>query len=115
MVLFALAEYTDGRREVVDFRVATSEKAVHRQAFLDGLYRRGLQGKRLKLVITDRAAGLIEAVRTVYGFVPTQVCWVHRQRNLVKHLRRRSHRQAICADAAAIFQAVSKQEALGRP
>ena len=114
VVLFALAEHTDGRREIVDFRVATSEKAVHWQAFLDGLYRRGLQGKGLKLVVTDGAAGLVEAVRTVYGFVPIQICWVHRQRNLVRHLKRRSHRQAICAAAAAIFQAKSKQQALAR-
>ena len=102
VVLFALAEHTDGRREIVDFRVATSEKAVHWQAFLDGLYRRGLQGKGLKLVVTDGAAGLVEAVRTVYGFVPIQICWVHRQRNLVRHLKRRSHRQAICAAALRV-------------
>jgi putative transposase len=111
VLLFALAEYSDGRREIVDFRVATSEKAVHWQAFLDGLYRRGLKGKHLQLVITDGAAGLIDAVRTVYGFVPIQLCWVHRQRNLVRHLKRRSHRQAICTDAAAVFQTGSRNQA----
>ncbi|MHC4363555.1 MAG: IS256 family transposase [Planctomycetota bacterium] len=114
VLLFALAEYADGRREIVDFRVATSEKAVHWQAFLDGLYRRGLKGKHLKLVVTDGAAGLIDAVRTVYGFVPIQVCWVHRQRNLVKRLKHHSHRKAISADAAAIFQADSRGIALSR-
>ncbi len=114
MLLFALAEYGDGRREIVDFRVATSEKAVHWQAFLDGLYRRGLEGKHLQMVVTDGAAGLIDAVRTVYGFVPLQVCWVHRQRNLIGYLKRRSHRQVICADAAAIFQADSRDLALKR-
>ena len=114
VLLFALAEYTDGHREIVDFRVATSEKTVHWQAFLDGLYRRGLKGKHLQLVGTDGAAGLIDAVRTVYGFVPIQVCWVHRQRNLVGHLKHRCYRKAICTDAAGIFQADSRNLALKR-
>ena len=114
VLLFALAEYNDGRREIVDFRVATSEKAVHWQAFLDGLYRRGFKGKHLQLVVTDGAAGLIDAVRTVYGFVPIQLCWVHRQRNLVGNLKYRSNRKPICTDVAAIFQADSKELALKR-
>lgn len=112
VVLCALAEYVDGHRELVAFRVASSEKAIHWQAFLDDLYRRGLTGRHLDLVIVDGAPGLIEAVRTVYGFVPIQVCWVHRQRNLVKHLRHRRHRKDICADAASIFKATSKDQAL---
>jgi putative transposase len=112
VVLCALAVYTDGHRELIAFRVASSEKAVHWQAFLDDLYRRGLTGQHLKMVVVDGAPGLIEAVRMVYGFVPIQVCWVHRQRNLVKHIKYRRHRKAICADAAAIFKASSKDRAL---
>jgi len=111
-VLFALAEDQQGGREIIDFQVATSEKAIHWQAFLDRLYRRGLRGQQLRLVITDGAAGLIDAVRTVYGFVPIQVCWIHRQRNLVRRLHRPRHRRAICADAAAVFQADTKKHAL---
>lgn len=114
VVLCALAEYVDGHRELISFRVVTSEKAVHWQAFLDDLYRRGLTGRHLKLVIIDGAPGLIEAVRTVYGFTPIQICWVHRQRNLIKHLRHRHHRKAICADAATIFKAISKDRALAQ-
>jgi len=90
VVLFAIAESGDGTRRIVGFQVSTSEKTVHWQAFLDGLYRRGLKGKQLQMVVTDGAAGLIDAVRTVYGFVPIQVCWVHRQRNLAGHLKHRS-------------------------
>jgi putative transposase len=112
VILCALAEYTDGRREFIDFRVATSEKTVHWQAFLDSLYRRGLWGKNLQLIVTDGASGLIDAVQTVYGSIPLQVCWIHRQRNLISHLKCRSHRRAICADVSAIFQADSKDKAL---
>jgi transposase-like protein len=114
VVLVALAESSDGRRQIVGFQVASSEKTVSWQAFLDSLYRRGLKGKQLQTVVTDGAAGLIDAVRTVYGFVPIQVCWVHRQRNLVGKLKKRSHRKAICTETSRIFQADSKQDALQR-
>ena len=112
VVLFAIAEAFDGSRRIVGFQVAPSEKTVHWQAFLDNLYRRGLMGKRLQTVVTDGAAGLIDAVRTVYGFVPIQLCWVHRQRNLVSKLKKRSNRKAICAATTAIFQAHSRDEAM---
>jgi len=114
VVLCALAEYTDGRREIIDFQVASSEKGIYWQAFLEGLYRRGLTGHHLQLIVIDGAGGLLEAVRTVYGFVPVQVCWIHRQRNLIKRLTHGSHRGAICAEVSAIFQADSRQTAVAR-
>jgi transposase-like protein len=114
VVLFAIAETVDGTRRIVGFQVAPSEKTVHWQAFLDNLYRRGLTGQHLRMVVVDGAAGLIDAVRTVYGHVPIQVCWVHRQRNLVSHLKKREHRRAICADVTALFRAESRDEAMSR-
>jgi len=107
-----MAEHEDGHRELIDFRVASSEKGIYWQAFLEDLYRRGLEGHNLRLVVTDGAGGLIEAVRTVYGFAPLQVCWIHRQRNLVLHLQNRAHRKDICADVKEIFHADSRQEAV---
>ena len=112
VLLFAMAEYEDGRRELLDFSVATSEKTVHWQYFLDRLYRRGLKGRHLKLIVTDGAGGLLDAVQTVYGGVPLQVCWVHRQRNLVRHLKKSCHRKPICADATGIFMAENHQKAI---
>jgi len=92
--------------------VAISEKAIHWQVFLDNLYRRGLESKQLKLIVTDSAGGLLDAARTVYGTVPLQVCWVHHQRNLVKYLKKRSHRKAVCVDAIAMFMADNHRQAL---
>jgi len=114
VVLFAIAETTDGRRQIVGFQVAPSEKTIHWQAFLDSLYSRGLTGKHLRMVVIDGAPGLIDAVRTVFGHVPVQICWVHRQRNLVGKLKKRAHRKAICADIKRVFQAYSRDQALRR-
>jgi putative transposase len=112
VVLFAMAEYEDGLREIVGFQAVPSEKAMYWQAFLEDLYRRGLKGSKLKLVVTDGAYGLIESVRTVYGFVPLQVCWIHRQRNVVRRITKQSHRKAICEDIKRIFTAYSRKEAI---
>ena len=112
VVLFAMAEYEDGSREIVSFQAVPSEKGMYWQAFLEDLYRRGLTGSKLKLVVTDGAYGLIEAVRTVYGFVPLQVCWIHRQRNVVRRLKKRPHRKGICEDIKGIFTAYSRKEAI---
>jgi len=114
VVLFAMAEYEDGSREILSFKAAPSEKGMYWQAFLEDLYRRGLTGSKLKLVVTDGAYGLIESVRTVYGFVPLQVCWVHRQRNVVRRLKKQSHRKDICQDIKLIFGAFSRKEAIRR-
>ena len=112
VVLFAMAEYEDGSREIVSFQAVPSEKGMYWQAFLEDLYRRGLEGSKLRLVVVDGAYGLIEAVKTVYGFVPLQVCWIHRQRNVVKRLKKRSHRKEICEDIKAIFGAYNRKEAI---
>jgi putative transposase len=112
VVLFAMAEYEDGSREILSFQAAPSEKGMYWQAFLEDLYRRGLTGSKLKLVVTDGAFGLIESVRTVYGFVPLQVCWVHRQRNVIRRLNKTSHRKEICEDMKMIFAAYNRKNAI---
>ncbi|MCK4607646.1 MAG: transposase [candidate division Zixibacteria bacterium] len=58
VVLFAIAEDTNGSQSIVGFQVVTSEKNVHWQTFLDSLYRRGLKGKQLQLVVTARLLSL---------------------------------------------------------
>jgi putative transposase len=66
-VLVALGIRPDGKKEVIDFYQAPSEKQAHWEAFLHDLYRRGLQGKNLKLIITDGGRGLLAALPFVYG------------------------------------------------
>lgn len=103
----------DGRREVIDFRLARSESAAEWQAFLWDLYRRGLRGEQLWLVTVDGSRGLIAAVREVWPQVPLQRCWVHKLRNLAGKLAAR-HRQACLAEAKRIYLADSYRAALHR-
>ena len=72
----------DGRREVIDYMKAMSESEAAWEGFLEDLYRRGLTGKRLKLIIADGAGGLWRALERVYPRVPAQLCWAHKIRNI---------------------------------
>jgi Transposase and inactivated derivatives len=77
---------------------------------LQELYRRGLEGRQLALIVTDGCPGLAAALQTVYPRVAHQRCWVHKLRNLLEAVRRRDH-AAVKADAHAIYRAHSRREA----
>lgn len=72
LVLSAYAITPDGHRELVGFRQASSESETQWLAFLDDLYNRGLEGKRLRLVATDGCPGLHNALEVVHPYVPRQ-------------------------------------------
>jgi transposase-like protein len=64
-VLFALGITKDGRQEVIAFKLAKGETEEEYTAFLNDLYRKGLMGKSLELIISDGS----EAIRRFRFFV----------------------------------------------
>jgi transposase-like protein len=86
-VLVALGLRPDGRKEVIDFRLATAESAAQWELFLTDLVRRGLLGERLEMVCLDGGAGLLAALPTVWPHVPVQRCWAHKIRNVLNKVR----------------------------
>jgi len=87
-VLVALGIKTDGKREVIDFRQVYGESQSAWEAFLHDLYRRGLEGHCLKLIVIDGGKGLKAALPLVYGDVPIQRCWAHKTRNVLNYVKR---------------------------
>jgi putative transposase len=77
-VLVALGLRADGKKEIIDFRLATSESAAAWERFLTNLFRRGLAGKDLEMLCVDGGAGLLAALPVVYPGVPVQRCWATR-------------------------------------
>src|ERR1700728_1641959 len=61
------------------------------EGLLQDLYRRGLEGRSLGLILTDGCAGLAAAIRTVYPRVRHQRCWVHKMRNILEKVRKRDY------------------------
>ena len=91
-VLVALGLRPDGKKEVVDFRLASAESAAHWERFLGDLIRRGLTGGRLEMLCVDGGAGLLAALPTAFPDVPVQRCWAHKIRNVLNKVRK--HDQA---------------------
>jgi putative transposase len=109
-LLVAYGVRTDGTRHQLAFTRSTGESQAAWEGLLQDLYRRGLEGRQLQLIVTDGCAGLAAALETVYPRVPHQRCWVHKLRNLLRAARRRDH-AAMKSDAQAIYQAASRAEA----
>ena len=48
----------DGKKEIIDCRLAVAESTGAWEPFLSGLFRRGLDGRRLEMIGVDGGAGL---------------------------------------------------------
>lgn len=87
-VLVALGLRPDGKKEVIDFRLARSESAAEWERFLTHLYRRGLTGDGLDMICVDGGAGLLAALPTVFPSIAVQRCWAHKMRNVLNKLKK---------------------------
>jgi len=99
------------KRELIDFQIASygeSEEAWNK--FLNMLYNRGLEGKKLKLVVTDGNKGLQNAINMVYPTVLLQRCWFHKLQNVSKKLPKKLH--SCVVEAREIYNASSYNEAV---
>ena len=105
-MLVAYGVRHDGQRRLLAFQRSPGESQAAWEGFLRELYRRGLEGKNLQLVVTDGCAGLAAALQTVYPRVPHQRCWVHKMRNILEKVRKRDY-DAVKIDAQAIYRAES--------
>jgi putative transposase len=109
-VLVALGLRHDGKKEVIDFRLAASESAAEWERFLGDLIRRGLIGDQLEMICVDGGSGLIASLPTAYAGVPVQRCWAHKIRNVLDKVRV-ADQPAVKADLHAIMNAKTLPQA----
>jgi transposase-like protein len=109
-MLVAYGIRQDGSRHLLAFLRSQGEGQADWEALLGDLYRRGLEGRALQLILTDGCAGLAAAIRTVYPRVRHQRCWVHKMRNILEKARKCDYEE-IKAGAQAIYQAASRAHA----
>jgi putative transposase len=116
VVLVALAFWSDGRREVLDWELAPSEEHTLWEKLVERLRQRGLTPERgLQAVIRDGSGGLGEALALVYGSrLIEQRCLFHKLRNVADKSRedltgekQKATRKQLLADASDIYQAES--------
>ncbi len=109
-MLVAYGVRQDGTRQLLGFLRSQGESQTAWEGLLEDLYRRGVRGEKLQLIVTDGCPGLAAAIATVYPRVLHQRCWVHKMRNLLEHVRRRDYDE-VKRDAQAIYRADSRRQA----
>jgi putative transposase len=82
-VLVALGITGDGKKEVIDFRLAPGESEKAWETFLTDLYKRGLTEDCFELLGVDGGKGCLAAIETVFPQKPLQRCWAHKNRNIL--------------------------------
>ena len=109
-MLVAYGVRRDGTRHLLAFLRSQGESQADWEGLLEDMYRRGLEGKALGLIVTDGCAGLAAAIRTVYPRVRHQRCWAHKMRNLLEKVKKADF-DAVKQDAQAIYLAESRAHA----
>jgi putative transposase len=109
-MLVAYGVRADGSRQLLGFLRSAGESQAAWEGLLQDLFRRGLEGRNLQLIITDGCEGLAAAIQTVYPHVPHQRCWVHKMRNILEHVRRRDYEE-VKAGAQSIYRADDRRGA----
>lgn len=109
-VLVAFGIRHDGKKEIIDFRLARSESTNDWECFLTDLTARGLTAEKTQIIATDGGPGLISAVRSVYPLIPLQRCWAHKMRNILDKVRKIDQKE-VKKDLVKIYTAESLQKA----
>jgi putative transposase len=105
-VLVALGLRPDGKKEVIDFRLASAESAAQWEQFLGDLIRRGLTGECLEMLCVDGGKGLLAALPTAFPEIPVQRCWTHKIRNVLNKARK-ADQPALKTDLHCIMNAAT--------
>jgi transposase-like protein len=109
-VLVALGLRPDGKKEIIDWRLATAESAAQWEQFLTDLYRRGLTGRGLEMIGVDGGSGLLAALPVVYPGIAIQRCWAHKIRNVLNKVRK-ADQPSVKADLHAVMNAKTLPQA----
>ncbi len=114
-IIFIIGVRKDNTKEILTFKLAKGESEEEITGILNDLYRRGLEGKNLKLIASDGARGIRAAINMVYPYAKWQWCYTHKLRNVNKRIKHKTdNREKLMADASHIYKATSRREALTR-
>jgi transposase-like protein len=113
IILSVYGESWEGKREMIDFLLATSESQNAWEGFLRDLYERGLEGKRCELITSDGGKGLRNALEVVYPRIPRQHCWAHKTRNVLDKVKK-TDQEKVKKDLHRISHAKNRRRQLKR-
>ncbi len=110
IALVALGISNKGEKEILDFIMVTREKEITYDELILRMIKRGLDPKKVKLVLGDGNGGLANSVRNIFGEKKFQRCTVHKTRNVMKATPK-EYRPELKAKLHRMFNAPSRMEA----
>ena len=115
VILFVLGITLDNKKEIMAFKLAKGETEQEVSGLLNDLYRRGLEGKHVKVVASDGAPGIKQGIALVYPYAKWQLCHTHKLRNLSSNIQHKTeHRRRMMAQASGIYKSESRRQAIKR-
>lgn len=115
VILFVLGVTLDNKKEIIAFKPARGETEEETVGLLNDIYRRGLEGKNLKLVASDGAKGIRAAINMVYPYAKWQLCHTHKLRNLAGNIRHKvKNRGRMMREARGIYKSETRRQAIKR-
>jgi putative transposase len=100
-----------GRRELISFAQVHAESETCCEMFLEDLWKRGLKGERVNLIVTDGSPGMIRGVELVYPGVARQRCWAHKDRNIADKVKRKNQEECL-RGVRKIYNQANRRQAI---
>lgn len=114
-IVIALGVKSDGTKHILAFKLGKSESEKEKLSLLNDLYRRGVKGLNLSLIISDNCSGLKNAINYVYPYIALQLCTVYKLRNILSKMKnKKENRKKVMYQAFKIFKSKTKKEAIVR-
>jgi putative transposase len=110
VILCAYGVSWEGKKEMVDFLLATSESQNAWEGFLRDVHERGLEGKLCEMITTDGGNGLRNALEVAYPRIPRQHCWAHKTRNVLDKVKK-TDQEKVKKDLTRISHGKNRQAA----
>ena len=112
MVLIAVGIDDKGYKEVIGFTRSKSESAAAWRRLLNQLVERGLDCRKLDLVISDDSRAIALAIDDVFGDdVTHQLCWAHRMARLADVVDEADRVECV-DDLRGVYRANNRAQAL---
>lgn len=110
VVLVCYGITREGGKELMGYRLESSESEAGWRRFLGSLRRRGLTGAAVEMVVTDGAKGLLNALDDFYPDSSRQRCWFHKMSNVLSKVRK-AHEAACLKGLRKVYSSKSRAEA----
>jgi len=99
-----------GCKELIGYRLESSESEAGWRRFLGCLRGRGLVGASVAMVVTDGGKGLLNALDDFYPDSSRQRCWFHKMSNVLTKLRK-THPLACLKGLRKVYTAANRASA----